>query len=52
MPPVSFVKAASPHSEHPGGNTPTAGMTWVEALLKAVAEGPAWKKRLFLLPEA
>lgn len=44
LPPVSFIKAAGPHSEHPGGDTPMAGMSWVESLLKAVSEGPAWGK--------
>ncbi|MBU2758722.1 phospholipase C [Acidithiobacillus sulfurivorans] len=44
LPPVSFIKAAGPRSEHPGEDTPVAGMNWVESLLKAVSEGPAWGK--------
>ncbi|MEY2340829.1 phospholipase C [Acidithiobacillus sp. IBUN Pt1247-S3] len=44
LPAVSFIKATASHDEHPADSAPYYGMAWVEELVKAVAEGPAWDK--------
>lgn len=44
LPGVSFIKASAAHDEHPANCAPAYGMEWVEQLVRAVAEGPAWGK--------
>ncbi|MEY2336111.1 alkaline phosphatase family protein [Acidithiobacillus ferrianus] len=44
LPGVSFIKASAAHDEHPANCAPAYGMEWVERLVRAVAEGPAWGK--------
>ncbi|MCE5393718.1 MAG: alkaline phosphatase family protein [Acidithiobacillus sp.] len=44
LPGVSFLKASAAHDEHPADSAPAVGMAWVERLVRAVAEGPAWEK--------
>ncbi|WP_312263275.1 alkaline phosphatase family protein [Candidatus Igneacidithiobacillus taiwanensis] len=44
LPGVSFLKASAAHDEHPADSAPAVGMDWVERLVRAVAEGPAWEK--------
>ncbi len=44
LPGVSFLKASAAHDEHPADSAPFQGMRWVERLVRAVAEGPAWER--------
>ena len=44
LPGVAFIKASAAHDEHPANCAPAYGMEWVERLVRAVAEGPAWGK--------
>ncbi len=44
LPGVSLIKASGAHDEHPASCAPFYGMEWVENLVRAVAEGPAWEK--------
>ena len=44
LPGVSFLKASAAHDEHPADSAPAEGMAWVEQLVRAVGEGPAWDK--------
>jgi phospholipase C len=44
LPGVSFLKAAAGRTEHPADSAPVWGMNWVESLVRAVADGPAWDK--------
>ncbi|MGC9127877.1 MAG: alkaline phosphatase family protein, partial [Acidithiobacillus sp.] len=44
LPAVSFLKASAAHDEHPADCAPAQGMAWVEQLVRAVADGPAWER--------
>ncbi|MDX5935832.1 phospholipase C [Acidithiobacillus thiooxidans] len=44
LPGVSFLKATAAHTEHPADCAPVFGMDWVEKLVRAVADGPAWER--------
>ena len=44
LPGVSFVRASAAHDEHPADCAPAYGMEWVEQLVRAAADGPAWDK--------
>jgi phospholipase C len=44
LPGVSFLKATAAHTEHPADCAPVFGMDWVEKLVRAVANGPAWER--------
>ncbi|WP_242947796.1 alkaline phosphatase family protein [Acidithiobacillus albertensis] len=44
LPSVSFLKATASHDEHPADSAPAYGMEWVEQLVRAAADGPAWDK--------
>ncbi len=49
LPGVAFLKATAAHTEHPADCAPVSGMGWVEELVRAVADGPAWAKTAVLI---
>ncbi len=49
LPGVSFLKATAAHTEHPADCAPVFGMDWVEKLVRAVAEGPAWERTVIFI---
>lgn len=49
LPSVSFLKASGALSEHPAECPPARGMKWVESLVRAVAEGPAWHRTAIII---
>ncbi|MCU4162118.1 alkaline phosphatase family protein [Acidiphilium sp. AL] len=49
LPGVSFVKASGAHDEHPANCPPAWGMAWVERLVRAMADSPAWNRTAIII---
>jgi phospholipase C len=49
LPQVSFIKATAIHDEHPAESAPQWGESWVMALLKELANSPAWSRTAVII---